>query len=324
MNWKLLKQRLLPAARGGTARFTLPTSVLEIEPDFVVGARLEGSGRAQRRLRRVAARQLESPALEPHANRSNIVNAEALRRAVRELGEVIGDGSGRYGLVVPDRAVRIGVIAFETLPDDLWEAESLVHWRMRANLPFNPGEARLTFQVLSREPGAVEVLAVAIKGSVLAEYEGLLDQMNGGPALILPATVTLLPLLPEEGVGQLLVHVCAGCVTTAVVAGRRVCAWRDRELGHVAPGELTKEVASEAARVVASARDHLKMEMGRVWLCARPPATAELTSALAGAMACDVQILAPTPELAMALPSEDRRIFEHFGAPVAGLVANAG
>lgn len=307
------------------ARFTLPTVVFEIAPGFVAGARLEGSGRQARRVRCMGVQQLEPHSLEPHPGRPNVANQEEVRRAIREVAAVTGNGTGRFGLVVPDGAVRVAVLSFETLPEDAREAEALVRWRMRDKLPFAPEEARVSYQVLSRAPGHVEVLAAAARSSVLSEYEAALEPINGGPVLTLPATLALLPLLPDrEAGGCLLLHVCSRWVTAVLMVKARPCFWRTRELDTAAVEDPAKAVSSEAARVLASARDHLKTELEQAWLCARPPATSELVSAVADAISHQVEVLTPHPELDAALSSEERRLFEYFGAPIAGLVSNPG
>jgi hypothetical protein len=299
--------------------------VFEMQPEFVLGARLEGSARQARRVGRMGVRRLERGALAPHPGKANIENAEELRQALSEVTAIIGNGGGRYGLVVPDGAVRVSMMSFETLPDDAAETETLVRWKMRDKLPFSPEEARVSIQVLSREAGHVEVLAVAARGAVLAEYESALEPANGGPALLLPATVTLLPLLPEsEARGQLLLHVCSRWMTSVVVVDSRPCYWRTRELDAATPQESARDVAAEAARILASTRDRLHAELGRVWLCARPSAGAEMTAAVAAAVSHAVEVLAPRTDLGASLTPDERSVFGQFGATVAGIVSNAG
>lgn len=324
MNWKLLKERFSLVGRGSTASFTLPSVILEIQGDFVAAARLEGSGRSPRRLGRIGVFEFKSRCLEPSGNQPNILNDGELRQALRQVVELIGDGNSRYGLVIPDAAVRVGVLEFESLPDSRAEAEALVRWRMKEILPFAPDEARLSYQALGHEPGRIEVLALAAKKSVLAEYESALDLINGGAVLVLPATVALLPLLrDEDGAGRLLVHVCSGWITSAVMAGGRLRLWRTRAVGRPAPEDLVREVASEAARVLASCRDHLKVDVERVQFCVRPSSALELVSQVGSVLSRHVDLLASTPELGAMLPSEEKILFEQLGATIAGVVANA-
>ena len=320
-----------------TIPFTLPAGIVEIQPGFVVGVRLagktagkaNGSARPTGRVRSIGVAGFDAETLTPLPNRPNIANEADLSRALQAVAEVIGNGTGRFGLVVPDGMVRVGILSFETLPASPKEADALVRWRMKDNLPFPPEEARLSYQVTWRGPERVEVLALAAQSDVLAEYETALEQINGGTVLILPATLTLLPLLPEaDRVGQLLIHVCSGWITNAVVTGSRLRLWRTRQLGpasELTPDQIS-EAVSEVARVVASSRDRLQVDIGRIWLCARPPAVseagAELGSELARALSREVDPLMPNSDFAAALPNDDRVLFERYGATIAGLVEN--
>jgi hypothetical protein len=322
MDWQGLGKRLL-RAHTSMSRFALPAALYEIEPEFVIAARLEGSGRQARRVRHVGIAPLAPHALEPHLARANVANGDELRRALGTVTPVVGNVGG-YGLILPDGAARVGILTFETLPEAMGEAEALIRWRMREKLPYPPDEARLSFQVLVREPGHVEVLAVAARSSVLREYESAVNSGNGSAGLILPATLTLLPLLPSnDNRGHLLLHVCARWVTAVVVSGGRPCIWRTRELNDGTDADVAREVAAEAVRVLASARDRLQSDLGRTWLCARPPAGKEMAGALSEATAQEVEVLKPRVELAATLTGEERILYEQFGAPVAGLVSNA-
>ncbi len=321
MDLTRIKGRLFSTRQRGTASFTLPAVVLEIQPEFVAGVRLEG---ASRTLRRMGVRELESRPIEPLPHQPNFVKEADVHPAVREVLDVVGNGNGRLGLLVPDGVVRVGMLHFETLPDDHAEIDALVRWRMRDLLPFPPEEVRLSCQVVRREPDSIELLAMAARNSVLAEYETAVELLNGGPSLILPATAALLPLLPEgDENGQLLVHLCSGWLTTVVVVGSRLAVWRNRELGRKAEQEIAEETAREGARVLASAQDRLKVDIPKVWLCSRPLASSELITELARAVGRPVEILAPGADLAASLPAGERALFERFGAAVAGLMSNS-
>lgn len=300
-----------------TAAFELPSTVIEVQPDFVVAARLDV---AHRQVRRMEIAELAPGALNPRPGRANVANEPALRRALGNVTRAIGDGSGRSGLLVSDGTVRAAVLSFETVPDDASEFASLVRWRMKEHLPFAPEEARLSYQVSRQAGPGCEVLAIAAANSVLGEYEAAHKGVTGG--LILPSTAALLPLLPADGAGQLLVNVCCGWVTTVVVEQSRVCFWRTREIIETAPKELADAVATEAARTAASARDHLKVGVRQVWLCGRPTAGLELAAEVGRAMGGTPRLLKPPGEVAGLLPPAERAAFERFGAPLAGLLAN--
>ena len=268
MNWSTLKKRLGLERRVHAGHYIAPNFALDLEPGFVAAARLRPS---KKLVQRVGVRAFPSSALLPSANKSNIADHSVVRQTIAEVCERLGIAGGKLGLLLPDVAARVALLQFETLPDRPQEAESLVLWRMREYLPYVPEEARLSYQILSRQPGSVEVLAVAVRNSVLAEYESVLEGVNGGPALVLPATVALLPLLPDDSSGQLLLHLCPGALTAVVVASNRVRYWRTRSLEGQAANYLD-EVAREASRVLATCQDNLLVQVQTVWFCSRPPA----------------------------------------------------
>jgi hypothetical protein len=319
MSLSTWKKRLGLGGHTYSGTFVAPTFAIDLEPGFVAAARLNTS---KKRVQSVGVRELPAGALEPSPNKPNFANAKAVRQAISEVTERVGNGGGRVGLLIPDVAVRVALLQFETLPDDHRQAETLVLWKMREYLPYAPEEARLSYQVVGRQPGALEVLGVAVRGSVLAEYEAALEGLSrGGPALVLPATVALLPLLPEDTGGQLLIHLCPGALTAVVMASNRVRYWRTRPMEGDAPNNM-EEVAREAARVLATCHDNLGVEVKNVWYCARPPQPAAANDALAQALGRELCSLPAKFTLASALPSGQNDAFEHFGFPFAGLVAN--
>jgi hypothetical protein len=278
--------------------------------------------KSSRQVRRVAVRQLEAGALEPLPSRPNLVKQEVVRRAIGEVLESVGNGHGRLGILLPDPSVRVAILRFETLPDHREEAEALVRWKMGGILPFPPEEARVSCQLLSKGDQSVELLAMALRNSVVAEYEAAFEAVSAGPALVLPATAALLPLLPAGSQGSdVLVHVCSGSVTTVVVAGDGIGFWRNRLLErHTAEGE--GEVVREIARVVATCRDHLKSEIEDLYIYVRPPATPSLDKEIGEATGLRVQLLAGSASHAVTLPPAEKKILEGFGMTFVGLLEN--
>jgi hypothetical protein len=314
VNWSSLKKRLGLERRVHSGRFVVPNFALELEPGFVAAARLNPS---KRQIQSVGVQALPAGALAPSPNKSNLADNAAVRRAIAQVCETVGNSGGRVGLLIPDVAVRVALLQFESLPEDRGEAETLVLWKMREYLPYAPEEARLSYQVVGKQAGALEVLGVAVRGSVLAEYEAALAGVNGLPALVLPATVALLPLLPEDQGGQLLLHLAPGALTAVVMAANRVRYWRTRPLEGDAAGNA-EEVAREAARVLATCHDNLGVEVQNVWYCARPQPGAEVDSALAKVLGRELCPLAANSAFSSELPAEPRL----FGTPFAGLLAN--
>jgi hypothetical protein len=304
-----------------SAHFVMPTFALDLEPGFVAGARLDPHSR---QVQRMGVRHLEEGALEPSPNKTNLNDGKAVRETVGEVAALIGNIGGRIGLLLPDVAVRVAVLQFEGLPDNHREAESLIHWKMREYLPFSPDEARVSHQVMVKEPGRVEILGLAVRESVLAEYEAAMDVINGGPALVLPSSVALLPLLPDDSPAQLLLHFSPGALTAVVLSLGRVRYWRTRPLEAAAGAASQDEVAREAARVMATCQDHLNLQVQDVWFCARPSAPPEIQDTLAKTLGQELRPLSDLRAPATKLPAGEQAAFEEFGMPFAGLVANQG
>ena len=318
MNRSIFKKWLGLGGQKHAGHFVTPTFALELEPGFVAAARLNP---AKRQVQSIGVQDLPPGVLVPSPNKTNVTDSATLRRVIGEVAKAVGSASGRVGLIIPDVAARVALLQFEALPDNHQEAEALVLWRMREYLPYVPEEARLSFQVLSKQPDSLEVLGVAVRGTVLTEYESAMAAVNGGPALVLPASVALLPLLPEDGGGQLLLHLCPGALTAAVVAANRVRYWRTRPLEGGAVNNL-EEVAREATRVLATCQDNLGVQIQNVWFCARPPAEAEVADALATAASRELSPLPADFALGGGFPSGQREAFASIGTTFAGLLAN--
>ena len=268
MKWLDFKKRLDAGHRTRSGRFVAPKFAVNLEPGFVAAARLSSS---KRLVQSVGMQDFPAGALAPSPNKSNIADMAAIRHSMDEVCKRVGHAGGRLGLLIPDVAARVALLSFETLPEDQREAEALVLWKMREYLPYDQEEARLSFQIVAKQSGGVEVLGMAVRLSVLAEYESALAGINGGPALVLPATVALLPLLPENDAGQLLVHISPGALTAVVVASNRLRYWRTRVLEDDLVS-IAEEVGREVARILATCQDNLQVQLQNVWWCQRTPA----------------------------------------------------
>jgi hypothetical protein len=321
MNWETLKSRLAAKPQARTGHFVMPSVVLDVQPEFVVGARLDVS---KGQVRRLAVRELEPGAVDPLSNRPNLAKPEVVRKAIGEVLGAIGTGRGKVGILVPDSSVRVAILRFETMPRHHEEADALVRWKMSGFLSFPPEEARVSYQLLSQVEGSVELLAMAMRNSILAEYETMVESLATGPVLVLPATAALLPLLPvapSDG-SQVLVHICSGSITSVLTVGEGVSLWRNRLLeGHEANAE--EEVAREMARVLATCRDHLKREIENIWMYVRPPASRlSFEKEIREATGKSAHFLAGAAARVTSLPAAEKTTLDGFGMTLAGLLEN--
>ena len=318
--WARLQETVRPFRPPKKKKALLPATVYEVQSGFVMGARLS---RSRRKISRLAVREFEPDALAAVSCLSNVSKPEELRETLRGVEAALGNGKGPLALLVPDPLVRVSLLEFETLPGDAKDQEALIRWKMKPLLPFASEEARLSFEVAHQEPGRLEVIAMAARNSVLAEYETILEGLGGEIKLVLPATLALLPLLNESTEqGELLLHVWPGGLTAVVLGGRRIRLWRSQAVRWTSPEECLAVVSQEASRMLAGAQDHLRLEISRVSLCVRPPVPEEWIAELGRAITREVQVLM-TAETAMSgLADEQAELLRYFGAPLAGLLAN--
>ena len=301
---------------------SLPAIVFEIQPEYVLGARI---ARSSRKVARVAVGALDAGALSPLLGRPNILKPEEVAKAIAAVTKALGSDKGPLGLLLPDAAVRVSILDFETLPADRKDQESLIRWKMKPLLPFPVEDARLSFEVAATEPAGVEAVVVAVRKSVAAEYEAMLETLNGEVVLVLPTTAALLPLLGESSAdGELLLHVSQSQLTAVVAGGRQIRLWRNQVMNGKSSAEQLAAVSEEAVRTLAAAHDHLGLEIGRVSLCARPRVPEDWVAELGRAISREVERLAPDPLAAgIKLSDEEEQVLTELGATILGIVANA-
>ncbi|MEJ2007148.1 MAG: hypothetical protein P8Z30_03175 [Acidobacteriota bacterium] len=296
--------------------------VFEIQPEYVLGARIS---RSSRRVARVAVGALDGGVVSPVLGRPNILKPEEVAKTVTAITKVLGSDKGPFGLLLPDAAVRVSILSFETLPADRKEQESLIRWKMKPLLPFPVEDARLTFEVAAKGPEGVEAVVVAVRKSVAAEYESLLEALNGDLRLVLPTTAALLPLLEGNSEdGELLLHISQSQLTAVVVGGQQIRLWRNQMINGKSPSEQLAAVCEEAARTLAASHDHLGVEIGSVSLCARPSMPEDWVAELGRTISQEVEPLTTNPLAAgTKLSYEEEQVLSELGATIMGIVANA-
>lgn len=303
-------------------RFSLPSILFEVQPEYVLGARI---ARASRKAVRVALGELDADAISPLLGRPNILKSEEVTKTLTAVTKALGSDKGPFGVLLPDGSVRVSILTFETLPGSRKEQESLIRWKMKPLLPFPVEDARLTFEVAAKGSEGVEAVVLAVRKSVVAEYESLLEGLNGDLQLVLPTSAALLPLLSDNNEeGNLLLHLSQAQLTVAAVGDRQIKLWRNRTVNGDTFAEQLTTVSEEAARTIAASHDHLGLEISRVSLCARPPVPEGWVEELARTISHQVELLAPDPSAVGAkLSDEEEKLLSEFGATIAGVVANA-
>jgi type IV pilus assembly protein PilM len=204
---------LLPKASG-----TRPRVACDISTQGVIAARSDAAGSPLAAVSRVElAAGAVVPGLKPGNVTDRVAVAAAVRRVLENVGMKANSRDADITLVIPDAAVRVLLLDFDSLPTKLTEALPIVRFRLKKMLPFDADDAMVTFQVMSTSKSVVRVLAVAIPRDVLNEYETAVREAGYEPGSVIPSTLAALAAMNEDP--ALLINANALGVTAAIVRG---------------------------------------------------------------------------------------------------------
>jgi len=141
-----------------------PKLACEIAADRVLVGRLAEDGRS---LEACAARELAPGSVIPDLVEGNLRQREAVSAALRAALSSVGARSHDVIAVVPDAAVRVVLLEFDTLPADSEEAAGVVRFRMKKSLPFDVEKARVSYHAQKSSEGVRVVAAVALALSLI-------------------------------------------------------------------------------------------------------------------------------------------------------------
>lgn len=219
-----------------------PRTAVELAPEGALAATLPRAG--QPLVYAFAA--LPPGALLPGIAEANLRAPEAVTEALRSALEGSSPHSQWITLIVPDTAVRVFVLDFDSLPDKAAEVLPVLRFRLRKMVPFDVEHAAVSYQVL-QNGGSVKVLASIMPGPILAEYEAAVRAADFEPGVVLPSS--LAALSAQESLAPILcANLSSLALTTSITAGQDLLLYRTIEL----PGDLAGRVA-EVQRSVAVA-----------------------------------------------------------------------
>jgi type IV pilus assembly protein PilM len=165
-----------------------PRLACEIAADRVLVGRLGEDGRS---LGACAAHELAPGSVVPDLVEGNLRQRNAVTEAVQEALRSLGGRSHDVIAVVPDAAVRVVLLEFDTLPSDSDEAASVVRFRMKKSLPFDVDKARVSYHAQKSNDGVRVVAAVAL-ASVVEDYEAAFHEAGFSPGVVLPSMLAAL------------------------------------------------------------------------------------------------------------------------------------
>ena len=179
---------------GLNQKITRPKLACEITADGVIAAR---ASERSPRLEVFTSRRLAEGVIAPGLNSPNVLNPEALRAALNgALGAVAGK-SRDVIVVLPDVAIRLMLVDFESLPTKADEIEPVIRFRLKKSLPFDVDHAMLSYSV-SRVNGTIRAVAAVSPREIIEEYEKAFRDIGYEPGVVLPSSLAALGLVDGE------------------------------------------------------------------------------------------------------------------------------
>jgi type IV pilus assembly protein PilM len=243
---------LLSKSKIGSAPGGRPPAAIEISAEGVLGAAIESPGSAPV----YAFAPLPPDALVPGIAEPNIRSSEQVVEAIRSALSGISLRSRYVTVVLPDSAVRVFMLDFESLPDRAAEAIPVLRLRMRKMVPFDVENAGISYQILSRSETATKVLAVILPSSVLAEYEDAVRAAGYEPGAVLPFSLATLEVV-DSMEAVLTANLSPLALTTSITNGSDLLLHRTLELPED-PAQRLAEIQRGIAVAAAYYEDTLR------------------------------------------------------------------
>jgi len=267
-----------------------PKLACEIAADRVLAGRLLDKGGA---LEECAARELAPGSVVPDLVENNLRQRDAVRAGIEAaLGSVAGRSKDVIA-VVPDAAVRVMLVDFDTLPSDHEEALGVVRFRLKKSLPFDVEKAKISYHVQKLD-GEVRVVAAVGLASVIEDYEAVFRDAGYSPGVVLPSMLAALGAA-EAKKPTLLVKVDAHTTSLAILSGDQLQLFRTLEntRGVTITGE---QLAEEVYPSVVFFQDTYRLNIERIYVAGLPE-SGSAAAALRAQTGAEVQDLVASSQL---------------------------
>ncbi|MGB9237575.1 MAG: hypothetical protein WCC19_01900, partial [Terriglobales bacterium] len=243
-----------------------PTLACEIAADRVLAGRASDAGRM---VEMASARELAPGTVVPDLMEANLRDAGAIRQAIESALASVGGRSRDVIAILPDTAVRVVLLDFETLPAKQDEAEAVVRFRLKKSLPFDPAEARISYHAHPAKKG-VQAVAAVVLNKVLEEYESAFRDAGYIPGVVLPSMLAAIGAADAER-PTLVVKVDARTISIAILDQEQLLLARTLEnvRGVTITGE---QLAEEVYPSVVFFQDTYNLNIERVYVAGLPDA----------------------------------------------------
>lgn len=225
-----------------------PPAAVELSPEGVLAAALPGPV--------YAFAPLPPGAIIPGIGEPNIRAAEEVSAAIRSALSQVSPRTRSVTLVLPDTAVRVFMLDFDTLPARASEAVPVLRFRLRKMIPFDIEHAGVSYQVLSQDKAEWKVLTAVLPGPILAEYEAVVRSAGYEPGAVLPSSLAALEAI-DSMEAVLAANLSPLALTTSIATGSDLLLHRTLDLPED-PAQRLPEIQRGIAVAAAYFEDKLQ------------------------------------------------------------------
>ena len=247
-----------------TSNTPKPKLACEIAADRVLAGRITENGEG---LEASAARELAPGSVVPDLVENNLRQRDAVRAGIEEaLGGVAGRSKDVIA-IVPDAAVRVMLVEFDTLPSDQEEALGVVRFRLKKSLPFDVDKAKVSYHA-QKIKNEVRVVAAVAMASVIEDYESAFRSAGYDPGFVLPSTLAALGAADAKR-PTLVIKVDAHTTSIAILNEDQLQLFRTLEntRGVTITGE---QLAEEVYPSVVFFQDTYHLNIERIYIAGLP------------------------------------------------------
>jgi len=301
---------ILNKVKLGTDSGERPPAAVEISARGILAAALRGPGQVPD----YAYQPIPAGALVPGIGEPNLRAPETIASGLRVALGQAAPGRRAVTLVIPDTAVRVFVLDFDTFPSKPAEAFPVLRFRLRRIVPFDVENAGLSYQILSESMTECRVLVAVIPGPILQEYEAAVQAAGYESGAVLPSSLASLAAIDTMD-AVMTANVSGLALTTSITHSSDLLLYRTLDLPEDA-GLRLAEVRRSIAVAAAYYEDKLHVRASRLLYSGE--GSAEAFARLIGDTQLTVTDMTPRPETGVATAWGDMST-----AGVAGALAEA-
>ena len=185
--------------------------------------------------------------------------------------ESVGARGKEVIAVLPDAAVRVVLLDFDSLPSHRDEADAVIRFRLKKSLPFDVDKAKVSYHAQTSGQGVRVVAAVAL-ATVVEDYEAAFREAGYSPGVVLPSMLAALGAT-NAARPTLVVKVDARTTSLAILDSNQMLLFRTLEntRGVTITGE---QLAEEVYPSIVFFQDTYHLNIEQIFVAGLPDSAA--------------------------------------------------